>query len=307
GLIIGNVSTVDWVAPDTAGSYTISCVVDDGHGLLDSASVALSAVQRINNIPVITSMDGKPRVVNIGGTLQLTCHAKDSDGDTLNYIWSVAAGALSGADSTVAWTAPITEGYYYVQCRVSDLFGGTTKDSIGILVEDFSKPQTGNMVAYYPLDNGRAVDSSGYGNAGFNFYAKPDTDRFGNPYGAMHFDGSTSYIEVKNSSSLDFQNAITVSFWMKADEIFNREEYPVSHNKWYRWKVSISNGHLRWSITTSAGVKDLDSDTPITADSLYFVTVMYTGSAMEIYLDGNLAAYSPWSGQLATTTVDLMI
>ncbi len=308
GLMKGTGAAVSWIAPDTAGSYSVSCVVDDGHGLQDSGTVTIVVVQRINHIPVVSAIDGNPRVVNIGGALHLTCHAADIDGDTLTYNWYSINGNISGSDSDAAWTAPVSEGYYYVHCRVSDGYGGVTDDSIGILVENFAKPQTGTMIAFYPFDNGSAIDASGNGHNGVNFNAKPYTDRFGNPNGALYFDGSTSYVEVANSPTLNFQDAITVAFWMKISEIYpDKEEYPISHNKWSRWKVSVSNGHLRWSITTSSGVKDLDSETPLVADSLYFVTVMYTGSAMEIYLNSNLDAYAPWSGTLATTTVDLMI
>ena len=307
GSIFGMGAVVNWIAPDTTGTYAVSCAVNDGHGLQDTASIVINVVEKINLAPSIYSIVGNPRVVNVGGNLQLTCHAADPDGDTLSYSWNSSAGSLNGTDSVVAWMAPATEGYYYVHCTVKDGFGGTATDSIGILVQDFSKVQTGNLVAYYPLDNGSANDASGNNNNGFNFYTKSDTDRFGNPNGALFFDGTTSYVEVANSSMLNFQNAITVSFWMKIKQIFAREEYALSHNKWNRWKVSISNGHLRWSIGTTTGVHDLDSGAWMVADSLYFVTVVYTGAAMEIFLNGNLDAYAPWSGKINTANVDLMI
>ncbi len=306
GTVVGTGAVLSWIAPDTTGTYVIACTVSDGHGFQDTASVTINVVQKINSLPVITGIDGKPRVVDVGGALQLTCRASDPDGDTLTYNWTQSAGAVAGSDSIVTWTAPQSEGYYYVYCTVNDGNGGIATDSIGTLVQDFSKSQTGSLVAYYPFDNGSVADVSGNNNNGFNYYASPDTDRFGNPTGAMFFDGSTSYVSVRNSLSLDFQNAITVSFWMKIAQIFSSEEYPISHNKWYRWKVSISGGHLRWSITTNA-TRDLDSETPLVADSLYFVTVVYTGSDMEIYLNGNLDAYAPMSGPLATTTQNLVI
>jgi Concanavalin A-like lectin/glucanases superfamily len=307
GSIVGSGASVTFVASAAAGIDTISSIVSDGHGLSDTAITEIDVVKRINHLPVIGAIDGRPRVVDLGGNLQLTCHASDSDGDTLIYNWSTQAGNVSGIDSTSTWAAPSVAGYYYVRCMVSDGYGGIAMDSVGILVEDFSHSQSGHLIAYYPFDNGSADDVSGNGNNGSNFNAKPDTDRFGNSTGALYFDGGSSYVEVANNSSLNFQNAITVTLWMKISQIFSREEYLLSHNKWNRWKISISNDHLRWSITTSSGVKDLDSETPMAADSLYFVTVIYTGSAMEIYLNGNLDAYSPWTGKLATTNVDLMI
>ena len=307
GTSAGTGAVLSWAAPDTAGTYVVACTVSDGHGFTDTASVVINVVQKINSLPVITGIDGEPRVVDVGGALQLTCHASDPDGDTIRYNWTPSAGTVTGSDSIVTWTAPQSEGYYYVYCKVNDGSGGTATDSIGILVQDFSKSQTGSLAAFYPFDDGSVADASGNNNNGFNYYASQDTDRFGNPTGALFFNGTNNYVNVSNSPSLDFQNAITVSFWMKIAQIFSGEEYPISHNKWYRWKVSISGGHLRWSTTTSQGERDLDSETPMVADSLYFVTVVYSGSAMEIYLNGNLDAYAPWSGPLATTNADLVI
>ena len=307
GTFTGSGPSLKWAAPDTTGIYIIKCTVDDGHGLQDTSSTVITVLQRLNSNPVIMGLAGNPRIMDIGSVLQITCHAFDPDRDSLDYHWTAAAGSVSGGDSIASWTAPSSPGYYYVSCRVTDPYGGVAVDSEGILVQDFSRQQTGHTIADFPFDNGKGTDISGNGNNGVIFSATAGSDRFGSPNGSLSFDGTTSYVEVANNTGLNFRNAITVDFWMRPAQIFSREEYPVSHNKWNRWKVSISNGHLRWSITTSSGVHDLDSDSPIVADSLYFVTVEYDGSGMEIFLNGNLDAYASWSGQLATTTVDLMI
>ncbi|TLY28783.1 MAG: T9SS type A sorting domain-containing protein, partial [Ignavibacteria bacterium] len=185
--------------------------------------------------------------------------------------------------------------------------GAQALDSVGIEVRDFSIVQTGEMVAYYPFD-GNANDSSGFNNNGTVNGAGPANDRNGSPGRAYSFNGTTNSVQVADSASLNFQQAVTINFWMKIGALFSREQYPISHGNWQnRWKVSISNNRLRWTVKTSAGTKDLDSETGLTIGTWYNITVLYSGSDYEIYLNGDLDAFSSWSGPILTTTIDLTI
>ena len=62
------------------------------------------------------------------------------------------------------------------------------------------------LVAYYNFNNGNLDDSSGYGNSIIFSNATKTTDRFGRPNNAYLFDGSTSYMQVHNSASLNPTN-----------------------------------------------------------------------------------------------------
>ena len=95
---------------------------------------------------------------------------------------------------------------------------------------------------------------------------------------------------------------------MKIGAFYSREQYPISHGNYMnRWKVSISNKRLRWTVKTALGIKDLDSETELTIDSLYNVAVMYDGSDMEVFLNGDLDAFAPWNGAIQQTSIDIMI
>jgi hypothetical protein len=72
-------------------------------------------------------------------------------------------------------------------------------------------------------------------------------------------------------------------------------------------KVSITNKHIRWTVKSTSGIKDLDSETELVADSLYNVTVLYDGSDFEIYINGELDAFTSFSGLILTTPIDFMI
>ena len=307
GSLSGNGAVVCWQAPDSAGSYIVTCTVSDGHGGQVVDADTITVVTAVNHPPVIRKLRALPRKINIGASTTISCLATDPDSDALTYQWSAAYGVLSGSGSSVGWQAPGTPGNYYVGCAVADGQGGIAADSIGLEIRDFSKNQTGSLVAFYPF-RGNANDASGNHHDGTVTGAVYTADRFGNPASAMVFDGTTTSVVVPNDSSLNFQNGIAVSFWMKVHAFYSREQYPISHGSWQnRWKVSISNGKVRWTVKTANGTKDLDSETSIVADSLYCVAVAYNGSDVELYLNGELDAFTSWSGKLLATSYALTI
>ncbi len=308
GIITGIGANVIWKAPNSEGNYTITCITDDGNDGKDSAEVSIEVFESINHVPVITKITTTPGVINLGGTTEIICTANDPDGDTLSYNWTASYGTLSSNDSIANWIAPEIEGYYYIICEISDGHGGEDIDSVGIVVRDTSNNSVGYPIAYY-LFNGNANDESGFGNSGTVSGATLVEDRFGNANSAYYFDGVNDYIRVPNNSELNFQEAITISFWMKIEQLFDRESFPISHGGWEnRWKVSIiPEKRLRWTVKTSTGIKDLDSQAQLSTDVYYNIVVLYNGSDFEVYINGELDASSSSSGLISTTSLDLTI
>jgi len=60
-------------------------------------------------------------------------------------------------------------------------------------------------------------------------------------------------------------------------------------------------------VKTTAGIKDLDSETQLQTNTWYNVTGLYSGSDFEVYLNGELNAFSSWSGTILATSIDLTI
>ena len=307
GIITGSGSQVIYTAPASPGDFNIRCIIDDNHGGKDTAQITIHVSISINHPPVINKIIAKPRKINLSSSSMFTCFASDPDNDTLNYSWSSSSGNFSGAGSTITWTAPPSIGNYYITCLVTDNHGGSVKDSLGVEVRDLSIINTGQLIAYYPF-YGNANDSSGNNNNGFAYGVTLVPDRFNNPNSAYSFNGANSYISVANNTLLNFQNAITINFWMNVGLFYDREQYPISHGNWQnRWKVSITNNRVRWTVKTTVGTKDLDSETLLTLDSLYMVTCFYDGSDYEIYINGQLDAFTTFSGTILSTTLNLTI
>lgn len=297
GLFSGEGSQVSWKGPASSGRYEILCIVDDGHGESDTSSIFIELLD--NQDPNIVSLTGIPSDIDIFEESTINCVADDPDGDSLAFTWTAASGSISGIGSNISWTAPGQAGTYSVKCRVSDGNGGFAEDSLDISV--------GHLVLSLPLD-GDASDTSGYGNDGLVSGAIPATDRWGNTNGAYQFDGIDDYILIHNNSSLNFTQAITVAFWMRVDEFFDREQYPLSHGNWEnRWKVSITNDGIRWTVKTNVGVKDVDSNTKLSLSKFYFITCVYDKSKMEIYFDGQLNGSANHTGDILPTSIDFTI
>jgi hypothetical protein len=307
GTFLGNGAFVSWLAPDSAGTYVVTCTVTDKQEAKALSADTFTVVRSINHPPVILKLNATPRKINVGARATLGCLAVDPDSNALSYQWSARSGSLSGGGSIVSWQAPVAEGNYFVRCTVDDGVGGIATDSLGLEVRDFSKGQSGRLVAFYSF-NGDAKDGSGFHRDGRVNGGSFVSDRFGHPSSAFALDGVTASIVVPNDSGLNFQNGITLNFWMTVRSFYDREQYPISHGNWQnRWKISISNKHLRWTVKTTTGIKDLDSETQLSLDSLYNVTVCYSGADMEIYLNGALDAFTSWSGGISTTSYDLTI
>lgn len=104
---------------------------------------------------------------------------------------------------------------------------------------------TNGLVAHYPLD-GDGNDISGNGYHGVTITATPTEDRFGNPTGAYHFDGS-QYIEVPHTAPFNL-TSVTVSAWIRTSEApgYYRTVAGIAHNSWgmggYAWGLMVHYG-----------------------------------------------------------------
>ncbi|HMB89543.1 MAG TPA: LamG-like jellyroll fold domain-containing protein, partial [Rhodothermales bacterium] len=221
------------------------------------------------------------------------------DGDTLTYSWKATQGALSGEGASVTWTAPHENGYFTIACTVQDPTGAESAQATGITV--------GHLVGHYTFD-GDALDASGFNNHGTVGGAMLTEDLFGGTGQAYAFDGVDDYIQIPFHPSLNFEDAVTINFWMKTDAALDREAFVISHGSWQnRWKVSITpEQRLRWTAKTKTGTYDLDSG-PIMSETLYNVAVTYGDGTAQIYLNGLLEAETTWGGALLQTSLDLTI
>ena len=307
GDSVAGTDTLLWQVPADSGLYELSCIVEDGPGLTDEASLNIRAVQKINYPPEIISINADPRIININANSELICHAYDANADPLIYEWSAQAGEIIGSDSTAIYIAPAIQGNYYIYCNVIDTEEASDKDSLLVLVKDPALGQTGDLVAWYTFSNS-AWDYSGYDHNGFPQNIIYVDDMNDNPASAMNFYDVTSSMTVYNTDLLNFRDGLSVSFWMEITEFYDREAYPISHGNWQnRWKMSIGEQLLRFTINGTDGIIDLDTETSLEGHVWYHVAAIYNGTECQILLNAGLDAVKDYSGLINTTTYDLIL
>jgi PKD repeat protein len=79
---------------------------------------------------------------------------------------------------------------------------------------------TNGLVAYYPF-NGNANDESGNGNNPIFNNASLTSDKFGKSKSAYHFNGKNSYMQISNSNSLNFNNRLSLTAWVKIIDFYD--------------------------------------------------------------------------------------
>ena len=137
---------VVWTAPGQVGSYTITVVVQDGHGGSDTRSLEVSVMS--DQPPVIQALLvtanhkylwygelSKSYKVGRGQEYQIECIVSDT-GIELFYQWSCTAGEASGEGSLMTWTAPDQDMTVRVTVVVSDIAGNTATESVELEVVD---------------------------------------------------------------------------------------------------------------------------------------------------------------------------
>ena len=90
---------------------------------------------------------------------------------------------------------------------------------LGLLFIIYSNAQvnlTSGLMSYYSF-NGNAGDSSGNANHPSFNNATLTTDRFGNANKAYAFNGTSSYMKIPSSTSLNCGTKISISIWVKVN------------------------------------------------------------------------------------------
>jgi hypothetical protein len=297
GESIGSGEIIQW-QPDQAGSFFITVTATDEADAVVSDS--LEIIISNNRAPRINSINASPDILMPGETTTLTCTAVDEDGDFLNFTWQSNDGVLSGRGRKLSWQAPQQFGLYSILCTVSDSAGARHTDSVAVVV--------GDLIADYRFD-GTTDDVSGFENHGESIGATFADDRLGSTNSALSLNGVNQFVHIRNHLTLNAGRGISINLWLKIYEQPAGEEYLISHGSWQnRHKISLlSGGIIRWTVNTTSGITDLDSDSELTPGQWTNLCANFGDGKMEIYLNGEVSSSKAMAGDLLPTSIDLLI
>ncbi len=296
---------LNWTAPQSAGFYTVKLNISAG-AASSQDSIVVHVVEHIPKAPEIAGFATDSLWYYGGTNASVICHMKAGGEKIIQYTWTLPGGSvISQNDSLLVWSLPSQEGIFALSCEVTNTDGLKSTAQINILVKQQSTGVS-NPFAYYPMD-GNVLDYSGNGHHAILAGATSTDDSRGEPGKAYRFISASDIISVPNESSLNFQDQITLAFWVRLDAL-TEESFILSHGSWEeRWKVSVTaEKKLRWTIKTSTGTKDLDSTFPLVFNQYYHFAVVYSGYSMELYADGSLDTFAPATGPMLLTTKALV-
>lgn len=294
-----------FTASQETGFHTLACRISNACDLQDSVSVVIEVVEKIPYAPKIQEVTALPRKLRPMEQAQLLCLATDHYNDPLSYHWHAEAGTIAGQGAEVLFTAPGQTGNFWIRCTATNPDEMAASDSVRVMVRHFEDEGQGNQIAFYPL-RGNVRDHSGnqlHAQAGGGLLYTPDMNH--KPGYAAWFNGTSAYALLPQSELLNFAQAMSITAFFKTDQITPHEQHPISHGSWeHRYKVSISYQRLRFTLNTSEGIKDLDSETLIQPGQWYHMAVTYNQQDMEIWINGKLDAFTCHSGIIQQSPVN---
>jgi hypothetical protein len=151
---------------------------------------------------------------------------------------------------------------------------------------------------------GVASDSSGNGNDGaVNGGATWVAGKYGN---ALSFDGTSGYVNVPDSSSLDFGSQITIEAWIYPGAVGSEMGIIAKH--WTQYYLRLGLGaHAEGSVSIGGVGYRVYGTTTLSTGQWYYVVFTYDGQNMRIYVNGNLENTVALTGAIDTTTHSLTI
>ena len=177
-------------------------------------------------------------------------------------------------------------------------FTACNKDDDGL-----TGPAKESLIAYYPFDNGSALDSGPHAMNGAINGAVPTEDRHGNENSAFHFNGS-AYIECA-TEQLDINEEVTISAWISTSsselQLIALKYTGGDEGSGFQIRLG-ENSNERPGEAACAG-RDKNgtfkmsgySGTDLSDDEWHLVTGVVEGQTWKIFVDGELKAVETYN------------
>ena len=173
----------------------------------------------------------------------------------------------------------------------------------------YAQVPTNGLVAYYPF-SGNAMDSSGNNNDGTVHGAEPTTDRWGRSDQAYEFNGSSDYILVPNSSSLQPADEFTLSAWVNITDLSTLhwildKRINTGTAPYNSYILCSASNIFKTGITTNVSANA--GKTTIVTGTWHHLVGVYDGSQLVLYLNGVTDDSVSVSGSVNYSTEPLYI
>ncbi|MEX0981528.1 MAG: LamG domain-containing protein [Bacteroidales bacterium] len=169
------------------------------------------------------------------------------------------------------------------------------------------------LVGHWTFNEGEGTTLNDYSGNGFNGTlmdgaatwggSLPEwtTDRYGDADAALMFDDG-AHVVIPYNASLNPQK-LSISLWLSAAEILENNRFIGLHS-WMGYKFQLQSVNKAFfTISTSEGIYDRDTDPPLEIDTWYHVVVTFGDGNMTFYINGEQAQqWDNTPGTAATNT-----
>lgn len=221
-----------------------------------------------------------------------------------------AGGAISGNSPGLAGVANTGGGggsAFYTGSYIAGATGGS-----GIVIvryetaleEDTESTLPNGLVSYWPLDeeSGSTLSDA----TGPNNGTATGTSVVGGVLSnSRTFNGSTHFILVPDSSSLDINSGISLGGWVYLGSKSSGEGALISKSPWDGWPyyLAINQGNATvrfrtWQLSNT----DLNTSQTLSRGAWHHVIATWDGSTKRIYINGSLSESVAATGTMSSTT-----
>lgn len=309
----GTTATTQTVAKtySTPGTYPVSLTVTGSSG-----STTASQSINVTAAPPVANFSATPT----SGAAPLAVSFTDSSSGATYWSWKFGDGSSSTAQNPIHSYA--TAGTYSVTLDVTGPGGSTQATKTGYITVTSAPGGSGDvggtpantagLVAAYGFEEAsgtQVIDASGNANHGtISGASRVNTKRFGK---ALKFNGTSNWVTVSDSASLDLSKGLTVEAWV----------YPtVTPSGWSTVLLKEQTGGLTYSLyansdvnrpnqtlSISGGDKQLSTGSRLPANTWTHVAATYDGVTQQLYVNGTLAGSRPQAGTIAISDGKLRI
>lgn len=243
-----------------------------------------------------------------GGTVAWTCNR-----------CTVTSGSATGTSTWVMPSVTLKSGLNTITVTHTTGAGGQGSDTITIT---YAPTFTGNaLVAAYAFDEGSgssATDSSGNSNTG-TLIASPTWVAPGRYGSALQFNGTSQYIDVNDSNTLDLTQSFTISLWVSPtatstnySALVNKNASPLLSP--YRLLATVAGecgtGGIAGFSNSDGSLAHEDSAcsaTPLQLNVWTHLAFTYNGTTLTLYKNGVSVATHSHIGYLEPSPRTLQI
>jgi hypothetical protein len=174
--------------------------------------------------------------------------------------------------------------------------------------QTFGNAELAGLVGWWKFDEteGTAAKDSSGGNHNGTLVgnAKWATGKIG---GAIELDGKSGFVKIADKSAFDIGGQITVGCWVNFRSI--PDDYAAIVTKGdSAWRLSMSERQPKFHTSVNDWNRIvLDGRTTVNANEWHYVTMVYNGKELCLYVDGKVDTCKHWKDGIGKNNFDVLI